>query len=264
MTERAVPMEFNAMPPSGVAPSPTMPPPMMAPSMMAPSSAVTWKISISGLVIAVAVLIWLIVFTAMYARDPKFNSITVEKESKMDAVRYKRPVIDLDIANNGVSNPQTYTVDPEDTGAVFNVTSPSVNDPAYIYSIKLPAATGSGIYYTFVFGNDIVGDSSNNVKLDITPANGSTGKMIGTIEVSALPGSPLQGAGEVFPAPSNAYSVLFDNSQPVNSQDSTTGIRKGTELYVLDIDENLWYITGSIVIDSQVQSANDVVTPFRT
>lgn len=195
----------------------------------------------------------------VYVDNVSFDDGTMTQASD-DNVRltgagfgFRRPVVPVDLSGTatdlGISNSgYTYTLN--------NGTSSTD------YTFALPAATGSGIFYDFIFSQDFaVSNGDFGGVIEWTSLGG--GIFRGTTSVTSNPGG--DGTSTVVfvsPSGSTVDQYLIDFNRPVNdSLGASYSVLEGSTIRMTDYDTDRWVVDGNLITVSGVSGGN-MNTPF--
>jgi len=130
----------------------------------------------------------------------------------------------------------------------------------YTFEVKLPPATGSGVFYDFSTGSSLGTDGNDSFYINCVDSGDN---FIGGLQLSSLQetANAIGVADEtvVFHADSATSNLLAINTEvPVPSD---TGVLRGSTLRVTDYDDNLWLIEGNLILNPGT-SIPAMVNPF--
>jgi len=170
---------------------------------------------------------------------------------------YRRPIqnITVDGVSSGLAN-NTFTTSQSGYTFVLN------EGDSYNYALELPSATGSGVFYDFVFGTSIATDNPAYA-LFIDTVGSDT--LTGLVTVVEYPGgsgtSSLNFAPEAL---NNQFAVdflrpaIYDLGAGISS-----GVLQGSYIRMTDYASGEWLIDGSLLVNPGVTGAY-MNPPFLT
>lgn len=210
------------------------------------------KIPISGLVIAIVSLIWIIGFFSWYVDKPSFNTIKTESSSKMKAMYQKKPLREIILSNQ--TPRQTIDIDRDDTNVTYIVTTAETT-PNFSYTINLPNSDGTGHQYEFIFNSDI---DTTNASIDFFAKN-NTDLFYGTAVSGNGTTTKIYASGDFGSGAPNGIGI--NDQSPYDKLGGTPGILKGTRYTFTDYTVGRW-ITRIDCIGSSDMAAGSFQNPF--
>lgn len=134
------------------------------------------------------------------------------------------------------------------------------DDPSKTYGqVKLPAATGSGVYYDFLCGTN-VGISGSPAFTVLAESDNIYGSMAVVVQNSG------GGDGEyetIFTSVTDANEVTTGPSYPISYEETgERGILSGSEFRVTDYDDGVWLVDGTMIVASGL-SVGVMNSPIR-